>query len=179
MKNRRGRRGATLIEALVALAALGVGTAGIASLISHLSKVHRREAFQTASLDMLATFSTQVRDAACDVLPGTTTLVQGPTDPGFFGVGYQTTPIVGSSITLVGDVAGTPPMRLSYNAVREVVPLNFAGPPSFDVSFRIREITNDPTLDDPNVTEGYWIRNFTVKKVCNLRTEQDGRGEFY
>lgn len=179
MKNRRGRRGATLIEALVALAALGIGTAGIASLISHLSKVHRRQAFQTSSLDVLATFSTQVRDATCDLLPNTVSLTSGPADPGLLAPGWQAGPVRGSAITTVGRIDGSPPILVSYNSVLVAVPPTFAGPPSFDVQVRIREITGDPTLDDPNVTQGYWIRDFTVKKVCNLRLEADGRGEFY
>ena len=61
----------------------------------------------------------------------------------------------------------------------ETLAVNYQGPPAFDIQVRVREITRDAVKDNPLVTNGYWIRTFPLKKVCNLRLlALPGRGEY-
>lgn len=170
---RRARRGATLIEALIALAALAVGSAGVVSLLTYVTQANRRAAFQNRSLEIIAELSTQIRDVHCDIRPDGTTI----RDPGLAAVTHAI-PIAASGITLVGDLGGTPPIRVQY-VVSDSNLAGFGGPPGIDIDVQIREIMNDPNKDDPTVLVGYWIRTFVVKKVCNFRLDDAGRGEFY
>ena len=190
MKKRRTKTytaGATLIEALIAMAALGVGAAGVFTLLAHVSQTNRRAAFQTRSLDIASEFATQVRDAACDVPQGAIAVSPASTDPGlnqqnwYPGTGVtidQPAAPIGS-FNLVGFLPGIPPVHVSYRATAEAGTVAIDGPPAFDVEVRIREVTGDPDKDDPNVVTGFWMRTFPIKKVCNIRLELNGRGEYY
>jgi len=178
-RGRASRRGATLIEAVVALGALGVGTAGVMTLMTYVSQTSERAAFHGRAIDVASEFAAQVADTTCDLLPDDNAPSPPATDPGLLAAGDQLAPVTGSAITLVGDIDGTPSVRVSYVSTLEIRGAGFDGPPAFDLEVRIREITNDDALDDPAITEGWWIRTFPVKKVCNRRTEPTGRGEFY
>lgn len=43
---------------------------------------------------------------------------------------------------------------------------------------RVRELKNDPAMDDVALENGYWIQVFPVKKVCNPRADATARGEY-
>ncbi|MCC7381221.1 MAG: prepilin-type N-terminal cleavage/methylation domain-containing protein [Deltaproteobacteria bacterium] len=193
---RAGQRGTTLVEAMVAVVVLSVGTAAITELLRSISTANRRMDFQTTSLDIFGEFAAQVQDAPCDMFPGVAAPVNdGSTDPGLLLAppppGWQEiVPVAGSAITMVGDfgpatgVAATQNRllnyRVRYNAQPSAPPVGGAGVPAFDLQVEIREITFDPLKDAPATTDGYWIRTFPLKKICNVRTEpEDGRGAYY
>lgn len=196
----RGQRGAMLIEALVAIAVLGVGTAGLAGMISAVTQANRRQSFQNKSLEVFAAVATQVKSANCDVFPPLFLPGAIGSDAIFAGAmpsGWIDAQIAGSSLTMIGDSAGatgwdpglTPPMRIEYYMELSPAPVaNYQGPPSFDLEVRVREVTLDPTKDAPTAgtpdaptPNGYWIRSFPLKKVCNARPTDistvGGRGE--
>lgn len=176
---RRSRRGATLIEAAVALGALGIGMAGVMTLLTYVSQTGKQAAFHGRALDLAAEFAAQAADTSCDLRPNDVAPTAPATDPGLLAAGDQFVAVSGSAITLVGDIAGHPRVNVSYAVVPELRVAGFDGPPAFDLTVRIREIMNDAAKDDPAVTRGYWIREYPVKKVCNLRTEPVGRGGYY
>lgn len=199
-RTRRSRRGAALIEAVVSLGVLGFGTAAILSLVTQLSQTATQSAFHSASLSVFASFSAQVRGASCDVDPTQSVFQAGTSDPGLAPGGPYSAPAAASSaIQLVGDldsssavaadvaraIQGAPPMRVSYTVADSTPAAPYAGPPTLDVQVEIREIKRDATLD--TATSGYWIRTYSVKKVCAQRadsvadcgTPPCGRGEFY
>jgi type II secretory pathway pseudopilin PulG len=187
---RRGskQRGATMLEALIALVVLSTGTAAIAELLGYVSKSQGTARFQGASLDLYATISAEIQDAHCDVQPdGVTEMV----DPGLAPTAgaWVDAPVAGSKIVTVGQMPQfSPPVAVRYQVsgrTRDVLQsdgtnqtLNNA-PPHVDVVVEVRQVMNVPTMDDPAIVDGYWIRSFPIVKVCNLRTDDNGRGEFY
>jgi type II secretory pathway pseudopilin PulG len=182
MRRARGRsaqRGATLIEALIALAALGVGAAGVLSLLVTVTRTNERLGFHNRSVELAAEVAAQIQDAACDVRVGDLVVSAASRDPGLAPGGPYDAPLPGSGIRTVGDLDGRPPIRIRYTVAEEDRALAPEGPPALDVTIEIREITRDPARDDPAVINGYWIRRFPVKKICNLRLELSGRGEYY
>jgi len=188
---RRSMRGASLIEAMVATVVVAVATASVTNLLKFVGDASRRMTFQTASLDVYAETVAQIQDARCNVDP----LGVFDRDPGLdfllsnAGV-WQTNPaLLGASlIRRLGDVRATDanarsiPLNVSIRAAVANPVFAFAttvGPPAYDFEIRIREITSDPARDNPAVTDGYWIRDFPAKKVCNFRTDGTSRGETY
>lgn len=198
MKRRIGsrqQRGTTLVEAMVAVVVLSVGTAAITELLRSISNANRRIDFQTTSLDIFGEFAAQVQDAPCDMFPGAVAPTVPGTDPGLLlapapPLFQEVIPVAGSAITMVGDFgpkAATPDLqnrqlnyRVRYNVAPAAAAAALNGVPAFDVQVEIREITFDAAKDDPTVLDGYWIRTFPLKKICNVRTEpEDGRGAYY
>lgn len=192
-KGRRGRRGSTLIEALIAVAVLGMGTAGIAGLITTISGANRRLAFQRRANEVFAQFAAQVADAKCDCIgpacPGADLDWDPALDPAFASAflfpGDPCALPAGTTITMCGDQAtwlppietAGPPMQLSFTSVQyaPLAPIPGA-PPAFDLLVRIREIRN--TVEENTAVNAPWVREYPLKKVCNLRLEPTGRGEF-
>lgn len=188
---RRSQRGASLIEAMVATVVVAVATASVTNLLQFVGDASRRMTFQTASLDLYAETVAQLQDARCNVDPvGNFDRDQGLdfliNSAGTFA--FNPALLGNSMIRRLGDVtpqspnARSIPLNVGIRAVAGGPAFNFAttvGPPSFDFEIRIREITGDPARDNPNVTSGYWIRDFPAKKVCNFRTDGTSRGEAY
>jgi hypothetical protein len=145
----------------------------------------------------------QIRSAQCDydgsAFPGA--IAEDTTDPGLFDaagagwIGVDTPVSPGSSITYAGLTDGSdpalartvPPLRIEYRVEEEAAPR--AAPdavrappatvgPAYDVDIRVRMLTGDPAMDDPAVENGWWIKHYPIKKVCNARYEGSGRGQF-
>lgn len=193
---RRGRaphRGSTLIEALVAIAVLGFGTAGIAGLITTVSGANRRLSFQRRANEVFAQFSAQVADAKCDCVGPSCPGVDLDRDPWldplvantFVDPGTACGVPANSTITMCGDQAdwvppqeaNGPPLQLSFVVTDGVEDAALTGaPPSFDILVRIREVRYD--AGENTIASAPWVREYPLKKVCNLRMEPDGRGEF-
>lgn len=176
------QRGATLIEAMIAAVILAVGTAAVTELLKQVSIANRRMTFQTTALDTFTAIASQIQDATCDVPPGAAVPGALTTDPGLWAaisnIGtWQNAPVAGSGITTLGDLTLVKayPIRATFRAV--AAPAPGLGPPNFDLEVEVREIMRDAVLDA--AVEGYWVRTYPVKKVCNRRTEAQGRGEFY
>jgi type II secretory pathway pseudopilin PulG len=166
----------TLIEAMVAMAVLAIGTAGVTSMLVTVDSATKKAGFQTQALDLFASFSTQVQDAACDYLPDGTTDI----DPGLaINAGGYGAPVAGSSITLVGGWPTVGPQKLTllYNVT--------VGPPapavpSFDLTVQICEVNSFDHVVGTNCvfgTNGSTVRTFPLHKVCTYRADQIGRGE--
>lgn len=188
---KRRTRGAALLESVIALGVLAIGTAAIVALVTEVHKAGTKSSYQTASLDLFAGFSSQVRAASCDILPANLGLGVDPaaTDPGLLPSGTPYTgapPVAGTAITLVGDFTqfpDAPPMRLTYQV--SLAPISLDAPPMLEIDATVRELVRDPLKD--TLAMGSWIRNFRLTKVCNLRTDNVtscgappcGRGEFY
>jgi hypothetical protein len=179
------------METVVALGVLGIGTAAIVSLVTQVHQAATKSSYQTASLDLFAAFSSQVRAAHCDVAPENVGMLD-ETDPGLVpNATPYSVPALNSSVTLVGDFAGptqiqsAPPMRLTYVVLPATTPPD--GPPLLEIEVTVRELTGDAARDAQAM--GSWIRNFRLAKVCNLRTDNAtgcllgnppcGRGEYY
>lgn len=192
MKSSSRTRGAALIEAIVSLGVLGIGTAAVVTLVTEVNQTSTKSTFHAASLNLFASFSAQVRNSSCDVAPGLTGFQLGTSDRGLAptGLTYLTAPVdPTSALQLVGDfidgtaIQGAPPMNLAYRVRVASTPID--APPSLEIEVRIREITRDPVKDA--ATTGYWIRDYTLTKVCTLRNDREGscgsppcgRGEFY
>ncbi len=186
---RAKRRGSTLVEALVAIAVLGMGTAGIAGLITTISGANRRLAFQRRANEVFSQFAAQVADAKCDCIgpacPGVDFDRDPALDPAFASAfvdpGNPCALPAGSTITMCGDqadwippVLGGPPMQLSYTVVEDLALVG--APPSLDILVRIREIRQ--LAAENAVADALWVREYPLKKVCTLRMEVNGRGEF-
>ena len=188
---RRKRRGSTLVEALIAIAVLGFGTAGIAGLITTVSNANRRLAFQRRANEVFSQFAAQVADARCDCVgpncPGVDLSQDPALAPAFAGAfitpGMPCVIPPGSTITMCGDqdtwtppveAAGLP-MQLSYTSVLDPAALP-GSPPSYDMLVRIREIR--PNAAENAVADALWVREYPLKKLCTLRMEPNGRGEF-
>lgn len=193
LEARRRSRGSTLIEALIAVAVLGMGTAGIAGLITTISGANRRLAFQRRANEVFSQFAAQVADARCDCVgpacPGADLDLDPALDPGFAGAflfpGDACALPAGSTLTICGDQANWtppvetsgPPLQLSYTSVLYAPPVAIPGaPPAYDLLVRVREIRN--VADENLVADAPWVREYPLKKVCNLRMEPTGRGEF-
>lgn len=195
---RPGRRGMTLIEAMMAMGVLTIGMAAIFNMIKYVKGANQTLSFQGTALDAFAHVSAEIRDARCDYLanaavPGINPLT---TDPGLVaGEGGWTGaagPIAGSGITFVGDAATNPllagfvpPIRVDYRTTRHpplqgAPPVPVVGQPntSYTVEVRVRELKRDAVRDAVALENGYWIRIFPVEKLCTARTDAIGRGEY-
>jgi type II secretory pathway pseudopilin PulG len=178
---RAGRRGVTLIEAMIALGALAIGTAGVASMMTNVSNATKKASFQTQALDVFAAFSTQVQDATCDVLPDGTT----DADPGLaVNAGGYTAAVAGSAVTLVGAWPGLPPAQ-KLTVLYSVTPtpgLPVGAPPAFDLTVQICEFNSHDEILAAAAPCAWglragWVRVFPLHKVCTFRLDQTGRGE--
>lgn len=183
-KSRRAARGMTLLEAIIAVLVLVTGVAALMGMIINVENANRSMALQHASLDILARLSAQIRDAECDFMPAVG-LGAGTSDPTFTTGAtstWLTTPVPGSSITLLGD-ATTNPALVDYvpsvsvaMRVRPEVAVNAT--PSFQIDVQVRQIMRNSAQDDVNLVDGYWIRVYPVQKLCNARTDATQRGEY-
>lgn len=192
-RGKRNTRGATLIEALIAVVVLALGTAAIAELLKYTSDAHRTMSFQTASIDLYARLAAEIQDAHCDVDDVDFTVIN--IDPGLtqgdgvfvgdapFGAAV---PPAGSKIQSAGIFREyTPDLSVRYQAtwvpaIDANVDGLLDGPPGYNIDVEVRQITGDATQDNPATLDGYWIRNYPISKVCNIRLEDtNGRGEFY
>ncbi len=183
MRSHHHQRGATLIEAMIAAVILAVGTAAVTELLKQVSIANRRMTFQTVALDTFTSIASQIQDATCDVPPGAAAPGALTTDPGLWAAisapaAWQTVPTAGSGITTLGDltIPKAYPIRAAVRLAAAPPPFGM-GPPNYDFEVEVREIMNDVAMDA--ATDGYWVRTYPVKKVCNRRTEAQGRGEFY
>lgn len=193
VQGRSMRRGSTLIEALIAVAVLGIGTAGIAGLITTISGANRRLTFQRRANEVFAQFAAQVSDARCDCVGASCSgadLVRDPRLDPLFAPAYQYPPTNcgapgASTITMCGDqenwipavVGAGPRLHLSYILTDDPGAAAIPGaPPSLNLRVKVREIRYDAAENAAD--DGYWIREYPLKKACNLRLEPNGRGEF-
>lgn len=182
-RSRHHQRGATLIEAMIAAVILAIGTAAVTELLKQVSIANRRMTFQTVALDTFTSVAAQIQDATCDVPPGAGAPTFGTTDPGLWaaisnpGV-WQNAVVAGSVLNTLGDLTLTKAFPIQV-AVRVAAPIAAfgLGPPNYDFEVEVREIMHNVAMDA--AADGYWVRTYPVKKVCNRRTEAQGRGEFY
>ena len=202
-KPSRQQRGISIIEVMMAAVLLALGVTAMFAMLDRVEGANRSLDFARTANDAYARLAAEIRDAQCDydgrqvppVMDGTTT------DPGLaavIGVGWVGVDVVipvGSSITQAGVSDGSnpfisatvPTLRIEYRLVNEapvvVAPGAIRGAPAgvgpaFDVEIRIRKVTGNPAMDDPTVNNGWWIKHFPVKKVCNPRYESRRRGEY-
>ncbi|MFO0726906.1 MAG: prepilin-type N-terminal cleavage/methylation domain-containing protein [Myxococcota bacterium] len=178
----KNRRGATLIEAMIAMVVIAVGTAAVTELLRQVSQANRRMNFQTTAVDVFTAVATQIQDATCDVPPGAAAPGALTTDPGLWDAisnagTWRTAAVAGSVINRLGDLSAVMPLPIQVQIRQNGAPALGNGPPAYDFEIEVRELMHDAAKDA--ATEGYWIRTYPVKKVCNLRLEDIGRGEFY
>lgn len=175
----------TLLEAMVSIFILATGVAALMGMIISVENANKSMALQNASLDVFARVSAQIRDAECDITPPDP-LDPAMADPAFIagvGLGWIDNPLVGSSITLIGDSDNhpelgnyVPPLIVAYRVRPE--PPNPDAAPSFQVDVMVRQLMRDATLDDLDQEGGYYIRVYPVQKLCNIRFDRFQRGEY-
>lgn len=190
-RSRRQTRGMTLLEAVVALLVMATALAGIFGMINHVEGANRSLSFQNTALDVFARVSAQIRDARCDYDATVVPVALNPatTDAGLMagmGAWFGAAGAEPSSlIDLTGNSANnpalagiTPEIQVDYMVTQEPPP-DPSAPLSFRFDVRIRQIMRNAAQDDPNLTDGHWIRVFPVQKVCNARGDiLDARGEY-
>lgn len=192
MRSTNTQRGMTLVETMVSVVVLTIGVASIFNLLGHMSSSQRSLSLTGHGVDLYSQLSAEIRDAHCDF--------QATDPPGAFSIdpGLALVP----PNTWVDDLAPPPPtstirafglrndvkptMRISYR-VRPVGAFTGARAATqllaYEVDIRVREVMNDPVRDAPAREDGYWIKMFTIEKLCNGRVDpptasQSGRGEF-
>ncbi|MBK6687000.1 MAG: prepilin-type N-terminal cleavage/methylation domain-containing protein [Deltaproteobacteria bacterium] len=186
------RRGMTLVETMVSVVVLTIGVASIFNLLGHVSSGHRSLALTGNGLDLYSRLSAEIRDAHCD-FQATDPPSAFSIDPGLAAVPPNTwvddlaPPPASSTIQAFGlSTDLSPQVRVSYR-VRPVGAFTGGRAATqllaYEVDIRVREITNDPARDAAAREEGFWIKMFTVEKLCNGRVDpptaaQSGRGEF-
>lgn len=171
--------GLTLMDSVLALFVFVIGVGAVFGMLSRVSTANRRMMYLSSSLDAFARVSAEIRDAKCYFpaeTPGNIGLAV--MDPGFLiGAGWIETAQNSSIIEHIGDLKTTVPnLHVSYRVTAEAVQPNQA--PAMDIDVRVREIMNDPRMDDPVLEDGYWIQTFPVKKMCNPRADASARGEY-
>jgi hypothetical protein len=182
---RRPVLGGTLIEAMIACVVLSAGTAAVTQMLANVHHANRTMSFQTLANELGAEFGAQLMDARCDTDALNGTLGAATVDPGLWAAinnvnVWQNAPAGG--LRSLGNSAANPlidrgiPIQMRFR-VTEVTTLVGLGPPTYNVELEIRQTMFEAARDNPAVTTGYWIRNYPLKKVCNRRTEANGRGE--
>ncbi|MBK6686996.1 MAG: prepilin-type N-terminal cleavage/methylation domain-containing protein [Deltaproteobacteria bacterium] len=183
-RGRLGRRGMTLIEAMVAFAVLTIGVAAIFSLITSLVSSQRVLRLNSQGIDLYSRLSSEIRSARCDfpaALGGAPVPSAAATrDPGLTVEGVwiptQVAAPAGSMLQTIGNfdgeglpTAGAPVLQVDY-MVRSIALLN-VNTLTYEVDIRVRQIQNDAARDSVLVTESPWLRVFTVQKACNARAD--------
>lgn len=177
---RRTRRGVTLIECVVAVGVLGVGAVILFGAVGRLQMAQRAMRLQAQSLEVLGIVSSEIASARCDVSPDAPEVMPSPPD---IDVGLSSpipgdwieAPTAGSSIQTIGPVPNSS-LQVSYRtAVEATVPGSAV---AFDIDVRIREHMGNSVQDAADLEDGYWIRIFPVKKVCDIRSARTQRGAF-
>lgn len=184
-RGRGRRRGLTLVEMMIAVTVLAIGIAGAAAILDKVEQANRTEDLIRTANDAFSRLAAQIRDAQCDY-PGDAdppVIHPATTDPGLRVTRvWISVPEAQSFITFVGATDGSdvdlgrtvPPVRIDY-FLEPTVPPSL---PGFDIQIRVRRIMGDPALDDPALTEGWWIKNYTLTKICNPRFDETRRGEY-
>lgn len=199
----RRQRGVTLLEVMMATLILAMGIVATFAMLDRVEGANRSLDLTRTANDAYARLAAQIRDAQCDFdgsLP-VPALDATTTDAALFNVigagwiGVDTALPQPSTISYVGLTDGSnpnlprtvPPLRIEYRVVNEAAPVAAPGAtrlpppgvgPAFDIDIRIRQLTMDPARDNPAVTDGWWIKHFPMKKVCNARYERTRRGEY-
>lgn len=190
--SRAGRRGATLIEALVATVVITVGTAAITELLKYVSEASRRMAFQSSALDVYGEITAYIEDARCNIITSggppqydalLAPLINGPPNGDWVWLSRSPAGRLVPSVPppqgpLYSGVAqATAPVWVAIRRVGPDPPLNGASPPGYTFEIQVRERTFEAARDNPARTDGYWIRVLPAKKVCTFRDDAQGRGE--
>lgn len=196
-------RGISLIEVMIASVVLALGMVATFAMLERVEGANRSFDLTQTANDAYARLAAQIRDAQCDFDGATPAAAPNPAtiDDGLeraVGLGYVGVDVPvpqPSTITYVGLTDGSqapripqtvPPLRIEYQVLREAPPVAAPGAvrapppnpgPAYDINVRIRQITGDPARDDPSVENGWWIKHYPVKKVCNARYESSSRGE--
>lgn len=201
---RRGRRGMTLVEAMMSVGVLSLGFLGIVGLLTNVSVANRKSEFHSFSLDVMSELQSQIQDAPCDLNPSSNALDSG------LAFGWHTSPAAQSSITYVGSIYAnssnigpapqvTVPVFVGYyvrgfgdpdpSVQGNCGPGNpCTRPDVYRVTIMICDATDTkhpcasyipPATSTDEISPGSWIRSFTITKTCTIRLDDTGRGEFY
>lgn len=200
---RRARRGFSLLEVMVASMLLAFGIVATFAMLDRVEGANRSLDLTRTANEAFSRLAAQIRDAQCDYdgsqIPGV--IDPGTTDAGLLNavgagwVGVDVPVPAPSSITHAGLTDGSDPrlpqtvpaLRIEYQVANEappdVDPAAVRGPPAnpgpaFDIQIRVRQLTGDPNMDDPAIGQGWWIKHYPLKKICNARYERTRRGEY-
>lgn len=172
---------------MIALAVLVTGIAAVFGMVVHVKTANRTLLMQTRSLDAYARLAAQIQNAQCDYNPLAPPAL-GSVDTALTDPGLVPTPAPGTWIdasnrdpnSLVDAVGRTgvdlpptvPTMHVDYRVTGGLT----TQIPVLDIEIRVREITNDPTIDA--LPGGYYVRTYPVRKMCNPRLDESMRGEY-
>jgi hypothetical protein len=184
---RRSAFGGTLIEAMIACVVLSAGTAAVTQMLANVHHANRTMSFQTLANELAAEFGAQLMDARCDTDALNGNLAAASVDPGLWTAiqpanlnVWQLAPAGG--LRSLGNSTANPlidrgiPLQMRFRVTQNTTLVGF-GPPTYNVELEIRQTMFDAARDNLGVTNGYWIRSYPLKKVCNRRMEANGRGE--
>lgn len=199
---RRLRRGVSLLEVVMATMLLAFGIVATFAMLDRVEGANRSLDLTRSANDAYATLAAEIRDAQCDYDGSLPVPAMDPatTDVGLFNavglgwIGVDTAIPQPSSITHAGLTDGSDPrlprsvpaLRIEYRVRNEAPAVPAPGAPApppgagpaFDIDIRIRQLTGNAAQDNPALDQGWWIKHFPLKKVCNARYERTRRGEY-